>query len=918
MNLNNFFVDKLNNGQLIDQPNNISKTGSNLFSDIINVCDEENLQLDPLMEFVGQSNTKELFSPSENVIYTSASELEALSNYITDFLKTKPQILVSESSYDLQSVEVNKKILDINKKECEDFITGLLNNILKSSNKINELTNQEISDLKSTLQNDLLSNDEGIKRVLEGLMSNLLSENAFEPDKEILKISTDELEQTYNSTSSKSLTTALVNYLENNSILNLTFKHNFNKVSINFAATDTKLGKAKVELLQASDQNYAKNVLLNENLFENNKNLELRDIKAEVVEITEINSGENKALVNHLLAKGTQLINTFRLQSDVAKLTANPISGLKQSDMNLEDVPSFKAVENSLHYKISEIENTLKTAPVEKTQKNNIDVEVTSKSTEPSNSTNNNLIANPKSAAALTNIEGTVNYKFQNLDASISKKLDVQNLAAQNVNITSDEIFQELNLEKVEINGESAKILKTSDSKAASDVKTPIELKTEAGVNDAIKISMKKSGDADEGKVTLTAKENTTSNTILESTKGFQEVENVIVKTKSRIIAENIKIENSSLVNESEKVSGEKNVVGLDKAHPNSKVADGYVELSLNIERNDSYGSVKKLKLFNDVENIKAESKITADNIKIENSSLVKDSGKVSEEKNVTGDDKVHSNKKIVDGDLELSAKKDQNENNPVNKELTGLASKEKAELKFKSEIVNLPVDFKSVKKADVSESVKAANSEKESINAKVELSASENSSSSEGSTSFGGDKEMNRQNGHELNKSSISHAPSFINDLEGERLKVFSELKQMHESFKVIKPAELFNEIGKMINGTEKQSLTFQLNPENLGKIKLMVDFVDNQLVTRIEVENEQVKHFIQSNIETLKQQLTSSGIQLSNVSVSLADYDQKNNKPFAPKKKSSSRVVNENSDEDILKSEKRILGYNTLEYLV
>jgi flagellar hook-length control protein FliK len=120
------------------------------------------------------------------------------------------------------------------------------------------------------------------------------------------------------------------------------------------------------------------------------------------------------------------------------------------------------------------------------------------------------------------------------------------------------------------------------------------------------------------------------------------------------------------------------------------------------------------------------------------------------------------------------------------------------------------------------------------------------------------------------------------------------------------------------MINGTEKQSLTFQLNPENLGKIKLMVDFVDNQLVTRIEVENEQIKHFIQSNIETLKQQLTSSGIQLSNVSVSLADYDQKNNKPFAPKKKSSSRVVNENSDEDILKSEKRILGYNTLEYLV
>lgn len=850
MNLNNFFVDKLSNGHLIDQQNRVSKTGSNLFSDIINVCDDENLQIDAAIENFGQSNVKELFSPSENVIYTSAAELDVLSDYISNFLKKNPQILVSESSSNLQSVEVNKKILDFNKTECETFINGLLSNILSSNKQIEELSAQELNTLKSNLQKDLFSNEEGIKRLLDGLMSNLSSGNAFEPDKELLKISTDELEHTYNSTNSESLTTTLVNYLEKNSILNLTFKNQLNKVSLNFAATAPNISTAKLELLETSSQNSANTTAITENLLNNQKNLELSDIKAEVIEITDTNSKENKISISQIHGREAQLISKFNLSSEAEKLFTSSVLNTKNANLNIAEVTSFSVEENLPDYKSAGIDNGAKNILNAQLPKNNIEGEsgrnITAQSSNKNsvNATNSTILTNLKETVASTNSVKPVDYKFQNLEDSINKKVETQNSTSKDIKITAKEVFRELNLEKVEISFENNKILKSAEQKSASEIKAINDLKADTiRVDESLKVNIKKNDEIVVNKTAITGTENKAKTVIQNDSQIFEEVEKLVVKTKS---------------------------------------------------------------------------KITSENIKFENSESIKGNAKILDEKNGANENSVQTNKKISGEEVNNYSAKDQKGHTTANKDLVGSVLKGNTEINPKKEIINVPVDLKMVKKDENSESAKLSGAEKESLNTKMELSGAENTSGHESSSSFGGDKEMAKHTVNELNKNSALSATSFINDLEGERLKVFSELKHMHESFKVIKPAEIFNEFSKMITGTEKQSLTFQLNPENLGKIKLMVDFTDNQLVTRIEVENDQVKHFIQSNIETLKQQLSSSGIHLSNVSISLADYDQKNNKQFVPKKKNSGRMINENSDEDLLKSDKRILGYNTLEYLV
>jgi flagellar hook-length control protein FliK len=133
----------------------------------------------------------------------------------------------------------------------------------------------------------------------------------------------------------------------------------------------------------------------------------------------------------------------------------------------------------------------------------------------------------------------------------------------------------------------------------------------------------------------------------------------------------------------------------------------------------------------------------------------------------------------------------------------------------------------------------------------------------------------------------------------------------------KLIKPTEIIQEFSKIIQAGEKQSMTFQLTPENLGKVKLIVDLVGNQINTRIEVENDQVKQFIQSNVEQLKQNLQSSGVHLSNVNVSLAESEQKFTKAFTHRRKMGEKISRIKEGDDTTRRSQKTLGYNTYEFL-
>ena len=176
-------------------------------------------------------------------------------------------------------------------------------------------------------------------------------------------------------------------------------------------------------------------------------------------------------------------------------------------------------------------------------------------------------------------------------------------------------------------------------------------------------------------------------------------------------------------------------------------------------------------------------------------------------------------------------------------------------------------------------------------------------------------DKDTTKHNANDLFKNSV-----LLNSASAgaEKTLFVSELKSFPNAAKTITTNEIIPEFSKVIQQGEKQTITFQLSPENLGKVKLTVDLVANNLNAHIEVENDQVKQFIQSNIDQLKQNFQSNGIQLNNVNVSLAEYDQRNAKTFVPKKKFSNRdLKNEIVDKTASPISRKSMGYNTYEFL-
>ncbi len=187
---------------------------------------------------------------------------------------------------------------------------------------------------------------------------------------------------------------------------------------------------------------------------------------------------------------------------------------------------------------------------------------------------------------------------------------------------------------------------------------------------------------------------------------------------------------------------------------------------------------------------------------------------------------------------------------------------------------------------------------------------------SQDSKSNFASDEESTKKNSTETFKTNFANA--ITTDFEVEKAKVFTEAKTFHESPKIIKQNEIIPEFSKLIQQGQKQTLTFQITPENLGKVKLTVDLVNNQIQTNIEVENEQVKQFIQTNIDQLKQNLQASGIHVNNLNISLSDYSQKSTgKMFTQKKKTGMQNEKEFKIEDVTEQPLKKMGYNTYEYL-
>lgn len=146
---------------------------------------------------------------------------------------------------------------------------------------------------------------------------------------------------------------------------------------------------------------------------------------------------------------------------------------------------------------------------------------------------------------------------------------------------------------------------------------------------------------------------------------------------------------------------------------------------------------------------------------------------------------------------------------------------------------------------------------------------------------------------------------------------KMVSDFTTFKETVKKVKSSDMISEINKYLLSNEKQSITFQLTPKNLGAVKLVVEYVDNQVSANIEVENEQVKQTVQSNLEQLRNTLQNNGIQLNNINVSLSNGEPRAQKQFSQKRKNYSGSSGIKVDQKSDLSGKKKMGYNTYEFL-
>jgi flagellar hook-length control protein FliK len=117
-----------------------------------------------------------------------------------------------------------------------------------------------------------------------------------------------------------------------------------------------------------------------------------------------------------------------------------------------------------------------------------------------------------------------------------------------------------------------------------------------------------------------------------------------------------------------------------------------------------------------------------------------------------------------------------------------------------------------------------------------------------------------------------------------------------------------------KLNNTTELKSMEIQLNPQNLGKVNLMVSVREGVITAQITAENEQVRKALESQITTLKENIQNQGIKVDAVEVTVQSHSFEANQQFAGQQQAaeqgrrSSRRINlggfgfddEETDED------------------
>jgi len=74
-----------------------------------------------------------------------------------------------------------------------------------------------------------------------------------------------------------------------------------------------------------------------------------------------------------------------------------------------------------------------------------------------------------------------------------------------------------------------------------------------------------------------------------------------------------------------------------------------------------------------------------------------------------------------------------------------------------------------------------------------------------------------------------------------------------------------------QLLTGQHGSEIRVQLKPDQLGSIKISVEVNNDVVSTRMQVENEKVKHIIENNVQMLKSALEESGIKVEKFEVTV-----------------------------------------------
>lgn len=138
------------------------------------------------------------------------------------------------------------------------------------------------------------------------------------------------------------------------------------------------------------------------------------------------------------------------------------------------------------------------------------------------------------------------------------------------------------------------------------------------------------------------------------------------------------------------------------------------------------------------------------------------------------------------------------------------------------------------------------------------------------------GEKESFHQNHHEENQDYqnatlnqfVQNLSDSVQKTDEVTVQSLARLEQMHE---------IVNQVVERIKVTlspDSTSMEMQLNPENLGKVNVSVVARNGQMTASFTVENQLAKEALESQMTTLKDNLSEQGIKVDAIEVTVADH--------------------------------------------